>query len=427
MTQQLLVKSKTIAYYLVKSGATYTLTQITDSDYPSATVRGCAFFDGRFFVMTPAGEIYQSALEDASAWSALEFIQSQAESDAGVYLARINGYLVALKTSTTEFFYDAANPVGSILAPVQNATFQIGCAHEDSVKEMAGTIVWMGQTREGFGRSIYRLNGQSPEKISTPQVDKILNSDNLATVYSWAANVGAHLLYGLTLVTSGVSLIYDFNTQLWSFFTSLVSSGAAKTISAITADGVATSTAHGFSDGAIVNVTGTNSDFNDWHVITDVTTDTFRLQATGSAFSGAGSAQLYTETYFPISSSIRCGGKQYMQHATNGTLYEFSQSAYTDAATAIASRIRTPKVDLGDVKAKFMAQAELVGDKIDSMAAIRYTDDDFVTYSDFRNIDLIAPRSRIRRLGKYLRRAFEIIHVKNALFRMEALEIDTTQ
>ena len=182
MTQQLLVKSKTIAYFLTEDDGDYTLTQITDTDYPAATTRGCALFGGRFFVMTPAGEVYQSALENAASWSALEFIQSQSEPDIGVYIAKVGNYLVTLKGAATEFLYDAANPVGSILSPVMNASFQIGCAHEDSVKEMAGTLVWLGQTREGVGRGIFTLEGQSPKKLSTPQVEKILNAYDLATV-----------------------------------------------------------------------------------------------------------------------------------------------------------------------------------------------------------------------------------------------------
>lgn len=129
------------------------------------------------------------------------------------------------------------------------------------------------------------LNGMAPEKISTGQIDKILNADSLATVYSWSCNVGSHLLYGLTLVTTGVTLVYDFTTQLWSFFTYLTSSGVTKTVTAVTTAGVATSAAHGYSDGDIVLIAATNASFNGWHVVTDPTTDTFQLQATGTAFS----------------------------------------------------------------------------------------------------------------------------------------------
>ncbi len=410
--------------YATNTANRYTVTQITDADYPSNTTRGCAFLDGRFFVMDSKGDIYQSALENAASWSSLEFIGTQIEPDAGVYLAKLNNYLAAFKQYNTEFFYDAGNASGSILSPVQNAAFKIGCASDASVKEMAGTVVWMGQTKDGFGRGIFRMNGQSPEKISSPMVDKIINADSLATVYSWSCNVGSHLLYGLTLVTTGVTLVYDFTTQLWSFFTYLASSGVNKTITAISASGVATSAAHGYSDGDIVLIASTNSSFNGWHVATDITANTFQIQATGTAFSGSGTATKHTETYFPVISSTSANGKQYLQAATSGKLYEFSQSTYIDDVGAIAARIRTPKTDNGTSAYKTMGSVEVIGDKISSTALLRYTDDDFASFSYFRPVDLSIERSNLQRMGRYSRRSFELLHVKNALLRLEAIEIE---
>lgn len=413
--------------YSENTSSRYATTQITDTDYPSNTTRGCAYLDGRFFVMNPLGEIYMSALDNAQSWDALDFIASQIEADEGVYLAKYMNYVVALKKYSTEFFYDAANATGSILSPVMNAAFKVGCASEDSVKEVAGTIVWMGQNRDGFGRSIYKLTGMNPEVISTPQIDKILNADSLATVYSWAANVGSHLLYGLTLVATGVTLVYDVTSKQWSFFTYLGTSGSPTTITAITTAGAVTSTAHGYSDGDIIKVASTNSDFNGWHVVTAVTTNAYEIQATGTAFSGSGTAQKHIEAYFPISASTAADGVQYLQHATSGALYTFSQSVYTDPIGAIAARVRTPKFDAGAAMLKKMSRAEVIGDKIASTLLLRYTDDDYATYSIFRPVDLSTERARIRRLGDFTRRSFELLHVKNALLRLEALEIDGGQ
>jgi hypothetical protein len=185
-----------------------------------------------------------------------------------------------------------------------------------------------------------------------------------------------------------------------------------------------TDTAHGYSDGDIIKVTSTNGDFNGWHVVTNVSTNGYNIQATGTAFSGTGVAQKYTETYFPVIASTACGGRQWMQHPTSGALYEFDQDIYADEIGATAARIRTPKVDGGKAGFKTIGSAELIGDKIASYAMLRWTDDDYVTYSKFRTIDLDLERSRVRRLGNFSRRAFEVLHVKDANFRMEALEIE---
>ena len=115
-----------------------------------------------------------------------------------------------------------------------------------------------------------------------------------------------------------------------------------------------------------------------------------------------------------------------MQHATSGALYELSQSTYVDPIGAIAARIRTPKMDGGTAKNKFIGSAEIIGDKVSSTCVMRHSSDDYATYSNFRPVSLSANRSKINRLGKFSRRAFEILHVKNALLRLEAIEIEGT-
>lgn len=427
MSSTLFFKTTTTAYSYDGS----TITQVTDGDYPATTCRGAVFLDGRFFVGTPTAEIYQSATENALSWAATEFIGAAIEPDTGVYLAKYQNYIMFLKGWSTEFFYDAANATGSILSPVPNMAFKIGCAVDASVKEMAGTIVWMGKSRDGEGREIYRMNGQAPEKISTEQIDKILLADDLASVRSWSCKIGSHTLYGLTLGTLGVTLVYDFGSGLWSFFTYLATSGGTKTVTAVSALGVVTATAHGYSDGDIVNIAGTTT-FDGFAVATDVTTDTFTIQTTGTAFSGSGTAQKYTETVFPIIASTSCGGTQWMQDATSGALYTMTQTAYKDAIGAIAARIVTPKFDgkpsgnrvSATTALKKMSSVEFVGDKLDSTVLIRWTDDDYVSYTKTRAIDMNLERSWVNRCGQFSRRAFEILHVENTAFRGEALEIE---
>ncbi len=412
MSSTLFFKTTTTAYSY--DGAT--ITQVTDVDYPATTARGAAFLDGRFFVMTPSADIYQSATEDALNWNALEFIGAAIEPDTGIYLAKYQNYICALKGWSTEFFYDAANATGSILSPVPNMAFKIGCAVDASAKEMAGTIVWMGQT---------------PEKISTSSVEKILDADDLAAVKSWACKVGSHTLYGLTLGTLGVTLVYDFESGLWQFFTYLQTSGGTVALTAISATGTVTSTAHGFTDGQIIKIAGTTT-FDGFQVVTNVATNTYDIQTQGTAFSGAGTAQLYTETVFPIIASTACGGTQWMQDATSGALYTLTQTAYADAIGAIAARIHTPKFDgiptrtgaIGTNDLKKISCTEIIGDKIASNALIRWSDDDYTTYTKTRPINLALDRAWVNRCGQFVRRSWEVLHVENTAFRVEALEID---
>lgn len=92
-----LFKSTADAYYF--NGTV--VAKISDSDYPATTVRGIAYLDGTYYVMTPNGEIFGSGINTPTSWTALNKIVAQMEPDAGVCLARLLNYLVAFGAYTT--------------------------------------------------------------------------------------------------------------------------------------------------------------------------------------------------------------------------------------------------------------------------------------------------------------------------------------
>lgn len=416
---QLFFKTTTNAY--TYNGTT--VTAVSDVDYPATTVRGVAYLDGRFFVCTPEGLVYQSADEDGTSWAALEFIGATTEPDAAVFLTKYKDYIMVLKAWSTEFFYDAANATGSILAPVRNMFLKVGCAHDGSVRETTDSVIWMGTTKYGYGRSIYMMQGDQATKVSTPFVDKILDADDLATCNSWIARTGSHELYCISLAS--ISLVLDLSTGIWSVFTYLTASGTTKTVTAISTAGVCTSTAHGYSDGDIIEIASANSSWNGFYVVTDVSTDAFSIQGEGTAFSGSATAEKHTEGAFPIKHSVSTGSEQVMQ--ADGALYKFVQTTGTDDVGAIASRVRTPKFDGGLIRNKVLGPLELIGDKVSSYAVIRWSDDDFASYHKGRPLNLAANRTRVRRVGMTNRRAFEIVHVGTSQVRYEVLELKGVQ
>lgn len=407
-----------------------TITKITDVDYPAATVPGVAYLDGYFFVMNNAGTIFNSGLETPLVWNSLDFIACEAEPDGGVAIAKYQNYIVGFGNWTTEFFYDAANATGSPLAGIQSSTAQVGCANGYSVAQFDGKLVWMGNSREK-GRGVYALSGSMvPQELSTPDISRILNNDDLVTVYSWGAGFAGHSLYVLSLVTSNITLVYDFSTQAWSHFTRR-KAGTAKSVSSLSqASGIATaaSTAHGFSDGDEITIAGatpsgynlvTNISYVDVNTFTYLVPDTLAATATGT-ITATGS----TEAYFDLAYYANAGGKDIVQGANDGILYELLGSAYQDNGVSIDASARTTIYDAGSAKRKFIASAEVIGDKVTAPVLLRWSDDDYVTNSAYRKIDLGAKRSRLSRLGSTSRRSFEIRHTANTPFRVEALEIE---
>jgi hypothetical protein len=148
-----------------------------------------------------------------------------------VAIAKSLNYLVAFKQWDTEFFYDAANASpGSPLGTVDSSYLKLGCATAQSIVEFDGGIVFMSQ-RDGQQRSreIHVLNGLTPKKVSTAEVERLLNGDDLATVYALYLSTGGHQFYVLTLVTLAITIVYDFNGGGWYVWT-LLTAQAPKSI-----------------------------------------------------------------------------------------------------------------------------------------------------------------------------------------------------
>lgn len=405
----------TATTYVENTVSATSLLQITDPDYPTNTTRGVVFMDGFFFVMTPAGEIFQSALQDGFNWSSLEFIQSQNESSYGKYIGKIQSYIVTLKEWVIEFFYNAANPVGSVLSPVQNMTIQMGCASADSVQEMMGNLIWVSQTKLGFGRSVVMLSGTTqPDRISTPGIDNILEQSNLERVYSWVAQTGSHTLYGLTLVDLEINLAYDFTSKRWGTLT-VLEEIATGVVDNITSNGVVTT--FDFDDlreSDVILISGVSGEFDGWWPIYDVDYEfsALSIPATGTAYTGAVAPMTqYRTRHFPIASSANVAGRQYMQGINDGKLYQFSQQAYSDDGVAIPAKIRTAEMMGQTTDKEFVGKIELIGEKVDSDAFLRWTNDNYETWTKYRSVDLRASRSQLRRCGDFRRRGIEILHL----------------
>jgi len=133
------------------------------------------------------------------------------------------------------------------------------------------------------------------------------------------------------------------------------------------------------------------------------------------------------EGYFKLIYYTKFQNQNMLQHETNGKSYIFSQNYYNDYGNPIQVFCRTPIVDFGNNDRKFFSGAQVVGDKINSFCLLRYTNDDYQTFSNWVNINLNSSKSQANRLGQARRRAFDLLHADNVPLRLQYLEIDFEQ
>jgi hypothetical protein len=392
------------------------------------TVPGVVYLDGYFFVMDKNGVIYNCGLNAPLSWGALDFIAAAIEPGEGVAITKSQNYVVALKEWSTEFFYNAGNATGSPLSPVLSAFTLVGCASGQTVASLDETIYWVAKAKQR-GPGVYRMKDLQQERVSTPDVDRILAADGMADCYSYGVKVAGHSFYVLGLRTVAVTLAYDATSNTWAQWTSLTAQ-APKSCTIAQVAGIATVTCatHGYSDCDVVTIAGaTPAAYNGTWQINVVSAGTFTYEvpaATASPATGAITAVGYTESYFKYSRYVNAAGRDLVLHETSGLLCELSDTTYTDALLPIKLKIRTPKFDDGNEEWKTIGQIRAVGLKQGSGAMIRWSDDDYTTYNKGRRIDLSAAQSRLRRCGKFRRRAFEVIHIAALPVQLSALEIE---
>lgn len=339
------------------------------NSFPTNPVPGLVYLDGYVFAMDSKGQIWQSDNETPSAWGALNYTSAKSEADDGKAIARHLNYIVAFKEWTADFFYDAGNPTGSVLSVNQSAHMEIGCADGNSIQNPEQTLIWMANVVEG-GRSIMLLDGLSPKKVSTKAIETFLNASDLSGTYSWLYKIAGHILYGLVLTDQNVTLVYDLSE-------------------------------------------------NEWHVWT-----------TSKDFIGGG--ENYFEcsfvTQFPYNS-----GNFYVLDAINGLVFTLSPDTYQDPFGPIRMRIVTDRLDFNTYAFKTMAELTVLGDNIKDVMQIRHTEDDYSTWSQYRNIDLSLQKPCLYQLGRFRRRAYEFLYTGNNPFRLEKIQfnlngkLDTTQ
>lgn len=327
------------------------LVLITDADFPSSLVPGSAYLDGTTYVMDANANIQGSGINTPQSWDPLNKLIAQIEPDGGVRLAKQLVYVIAFKQWSTEVFYDAGNATGSPLGPVQGAKVNVGCRSAASVQDIEGALLWVAQARDG-STSVWMMENVKAIPVSTPAIDRLLQQADYTTVYSWTARIVGHKFYGVTLVGSNLTLVYDLTSRVWYQWT----------------------------------------------------------DANGN--------------YFPVNGSTFSPAQQPLfQSTSTGKIYKLALTNTNDDGTVFPMDLYTPNIDFGTRIKKYMKNLDIVADQAaGSTLFVRVSDDDYQTWSNFRQVDLGQARPRLTDCGTFRRRAHHFRHFSNTALRIQAVE-----
>lgn len=202
------------------------LTQIVAAAYPDqagrVTTGPLLQMNGLFHVMCTDGTVWTSGaatgvINDPTQWNSLTYVLTYQDPDSGIGLARYKNHILACSTNSIEFFNDVGNPApASPLDRTEQALIRFGVAHPKAYMVVADTFYWQS-AGERHGASLWKLDGYTPVKISTPREDRQLGFKNTNNITFSDNDMIAFVMNGqLHIGVNGVTTyphVFTYTTQ----------------------------------------------------------------------------------------------------------------------------------------------------------------------------------------------------------------------
>ncbi len=185
--------------------------QITDPVFLGFTAADVAFLDGYFIFRIPNSQRFFNSGLNALTFNALDVATAEAAPD------NLNGLLVNLRNIflpgalSSEVWYDAANDVGSPFSRAPDGFLSFGLAASAGLGILDSLTVWLANDK-----TIRRLSGVAPEKISQFGIDALIQSFGVIDdCYCVPYTFEGHVFMAFTFPFEGRTIVIDASTGEW--------------------------------------------------------------------------------------------------------------------------------------------------------------------------------------------------------------------
>lgn len=184
------------------------IEQITDVDFPGATSVTC--IDGFHVFSRPnSKEFFISALNDATAYDALDFASKEGLPDNLVAVQRVGRELWLYGERSIESWTNGGGDF-----PFQRAfgaVIEVGCAARHSIATADGTSFWVADDV-----TARMSNGLTPQRISTHAIEQAwAGYTTVRDARGWCYVQEGHIYYVVTFPTAERTWVYDATVQQW--------------------------------------------------------------------------------------------------------------------------------------------------------------------------------------------------------------------
>lgn len=186
-----------------------TVALITDPDRPAWAA--VDFVDGYVvYVEQSTGRFGCSALNDASNYDALDYATAEGSPDTLVTLKVDHRQVALFGTDSVEIWWNSGQ-AGFPFERVASGFVEIGCLARLGVTKADNSLFWLASDR-----TIRRLSGQTPVKVSQTGVEERLASYTTVSdceAYSFTWNGIVHVCFRFP--TEGITWGFNVNTGEW--------------------------------------------------------------------------------------------------------------------------------------------------------------------------------------------------------------------
>lgn len=194
---------------------TLALTEITAANFEAASsVASVASYS--VYAVKDTGR-FRWRLVNTPTFSALDFATAEAEADELKAIRKVGNQLAMLGSTSLEWWQPTGDAGAFAFGKTQVAAASIGCLSRDSAIVVDNTLFWVGRDGKAGGASVYRADGFSPKRVSTPEVDYYLEQIvDISQIHAFTHQELGHQFLILT-VTNELTLALDISTNIWTF------------------------------------------------------------------------------------------------------------------------------------------------------------------------------------------------------------------
>lgn len=173
------------------------------------------YMDGFFVTFLQNSNTFQvSNLEDATTWLGINIASVSEFPDNIIAMKATQRTLVFLGRKSSVPYYNGGGLFPFI--PVPGTLIEEGSAATYGIEEIDNTILWVGANDDEGQGMAWRLNGYTPQRISTHAVETAWQRyTRIDDVISYKYQIRGHKFWGLYFPTANATWVFDIAESQW--------------------------------------------------------------------------------------------------------------------------------------------------------------------------------------------------------------------